>query len=60
LQKNQFRIMARPIKATPVITGRDSIRFAKAMENVQKISPEKRAEYEKAYEWFKRAAQFPL
>ena len=34
--------MATPIKPTPVLTGADSRRFAKAMENVQKISPEKR------------------
>ena len=52
--------MATPIKPTPILTGKDSRRFAKAMENVQKISPEERAEYEKAYEWFKRAAKFPL
>jgi hypothetical protein len=52
--------MARPIKATPVLTGADSRRFAKAMENVQKISPERREEMLKAYEWFKRAAKFPI
>ena len=43
-----------------ILTGADSRRFAKAMENIQKISPEKREEQRKAYEWFKRAAQFPL
>ncbi|GHT26068.1 hypothetical protein AGMMS4957_21510 [Bacteroidia bacterium] len=52
--------MATPIKSTPLLTGRDSIRFAKAMENVQKISPEMRKEYEEAYEWYKKAAQFPI
>jgi hypothetical protein len=52
--------MARPIKATPVLTGADSRRFAKAMENVQKISPERREDMLKAYEWFKKAAKFPL
>lgn len=51
--------MATPIKSTPILTGKDSIRFAKAMENVQKISPEEREEQRQAYEWFKRAAQFP-
>jgi len=30
------------------------------MENVKKISPEEREEMRKSYEWFKRAAQFPL
>jgi hypothetical protein len=52
--------MATPIKPTPVLTGIDSRRFAKAMENVQKISPEKREEQRKAYELFKRIATFPL
>jgi hypothetical protein len=52
--------MARPIKPTPVLTGNDARRFAKAMENVQKIPAEERKEYEKAYEWFKRAATFPI
>ena len=48
--------MATPIKPTPILTGKDSRRFAKEIENVQKISFEERVEYEKAYEWFKRAA----
>ena len=52
--------MATPIKPTPILTGKDSHRFAKAMENVQKISLKERIEYEKAYEWFKRAAKFPV
>jgi hypothetical protein len=52
--------MATPIKATPILTGADSRRFAKAMENVQKISPKRREEMFKSYEWFKRAAQFPV
>ncbi|MDR0796258.1 MAG: hypothetical protein LBE79_09455 [Tannerella sp.] len=52
--------MATPIKPTPILTGADSRRFAKAMENVKKIPPKERAEQRKAYEWFKRAAKFPL
>ena len=52
--------MATPIKLTPILTGADSRRFAKAMENVQKVSPERREEMFKAYEWFKQAATFPL
>jgi hypothetical protein len=52
--------MARPIKATPVLTGADSRRFAKAMENVQKIPSEEREEQRKAYEWLKSIAKFPL
>jgi hypothetical protein len=52
--------MATPIKPTPILTGRDSIRFAKAMENVKKISPERREEMRKSYEWSKSIANFPL
>ena len=52
--------MARPIKPTPVLTGDDSRRFAKAMENVKNVSPERREEMFKAYEWFKSIAKFPL
>jgi len=51
--------MATSIKPTLILTGADSRQFAKAMENVLKISPKKREEQFKAYEWFKRAAQFP-
>ena len=52
--------MATPIKPTPILTGKDSRRFAKEIENVRKISLEERIEYEKAYEWFKQAAKFSL
>jgi len=52
--------MATPIKPTPILTGSDSRRFAKAMENVQKISPKEREEQRKAYEWLKSIATFPL
>ena len=52
--------MATPIRPTPILTGADSRRFAKAMENAQKISPERKEEMFKAYEWFKRVAKFPL
>ena len=52
--------MATPIKPTPVITGADSRRFEKAMENIQKVSPERREEMFKAYEWLKSIAKFPI
>ena len=52
--------MATPIKPTPVLTGADSRRFEKAMENVQKVSPERREEMIKAYEWLKSIATFPI
>jgi len=52
--------MVTPIKATPVLTDADSHRFEKAIENVPKISPERREEMFQAYEWFKQAATFPV
>jgi len=52
--------MATPIKPTPILTGKDARRFEKAMENVRKISPTKREEMRKSYEWFKSIATFPL
>jgi len=52
--------MANPIKPTPLLTGADSRRFAKAMENVQKISPKRREEMFKSYEWLKSIATFPI
>ena len=30
--------MARPIKDTPVLTGKDARRFRESMENIQRIS----------------------
>ena len=52
--------MATPIKPTPVLTGADSRRFAREIENVQKISPKRREEMFKAYEWFKQATRFSV
>ena len=48
--------MATPIKPTPILTGRDARRFEKEIENIQKISPEKREEMHKSYEWVKSIA----
>ena len=52
--------MARPIKDTPIIWGKDAERLTKAMENPVPISEEKRKKMEEAYEWFKSRAKFPL
>lgn len=57
--KNKL-IMARPIKDTPAIWGKDAKRLTEAMENVVPIAKEKREEMKKAYEWFKSIATFPL
>jgi hypothetical protein len=52
--------MARDIKPTPVIRGKDAKRFREAMENLQPFSKEELEEQKKAYEWFKSIAKFPL
>ncbi len=45
-----IRIMARPIKETPILYGSDARRFELRMQNPPKVSLEKRAEIRKSYE----------
>jgi hypothetical protein len=52
--------MARPIKETPVLTGKDAKRFREAMENVKPVSKEEREEIKKAYELMKQMSNFYL
>jgi hypothetical protein len=52
--------MARPIKNTPIIWGKDAKRLTEAMENPVPLPEEEREKQKKAYEWFKSRAQFPL
>jgi hypothetical protein len=53
--------MARPIADTPVLRGRDAVRFMKAMENVKpSFSKERKEEMKRNYEWFKSRANFTL
>ena len=48
--------MARPIKETPVLKGKDSERFTNEMENVGRASKEEIEEVRKAYE----VSTFPM
>jgi hypothetical protein len=58
--KNRI-IMARPIKPTPILYGKDAIRFEEKMRNPTPISQEEREEMKKAYQWAKeRAVNFKL
>ncbi|GHT39318.1 hypothetical protein FACS189437_02350 [Bacteroidia bacterium] len=50
--------MARPIKETPVLTGKDAKRFREAMENIKPISREEREEQRRSYELSKSRATF--
>jgi hypothetical protein len=52
--------MARPIKDTPIIWGKDAKRLTEAMKNVQPLTKDEREEMKKAHEWFKSIATFPL
>jgi hypothetical protein len=52
--------MAQPIKETPVLYGEDARRFERRMKEYKPVSPERKAEMEKAYAIFKQIAQFPL
>ncbi|MDR0738399.1 MAG: hypothetical protein LBF39_04920 [Prevotellaceae bacterium] len=52
--------MARPIKDTPIIWGKDAERLTKAMENPVPMSKEERKKMKEAYEWSKSIATFPM
>ena len=52
--------MARPIKETPVLKGKDAKRFAEKMANVKPITQEERVKAEKVYEKFKLIANFSM
>ena len=52
--------MARPIAETPILYGKDAERFMYNMRHVKKISKEERERQQKAYEWAKSIATFPL
>ena len=45
--------MARPIKETPVVTGKDAKRFAEKMAHLKPESKEEREAAKKVYEKFK-------
>ena len=52
--------MARPIKETPVLRGKDAKKFAEKMANIKSITQEERTKAEKVYEEFKLIAQFSV
>ena len=52
--------MARPIKPTPILYGKDAIRFEERMKTPKYLSKEEREEQRKAYEWAKSIATFKL
>jgi hypothetical protein len=50
--------MARPIKETPVVYGKDAIRILKEMENPKPLSEERMAEIRKAGELYRKQTHF--
>ncbi|MCD8297712.1 MAG: hypothetical protein LUC88_09090 [Prevotella sp.] len=52
--------MARPIKETPVITGKDAERFEEKMKHLVPASKEEIENGRKLYEYFKAKGSFDL
>jgi hypothetical protein len=52
--------MARPIKETPVLKGKDAIRFAEKIANPAPISQSEKDAAREAYEAFKAISTFPM
>ncbi len=52
--------MAKPIKETPVLTGKDAQRFSEKIANIKPESKEEKEAAKKAFEKFKAIASFTL
>ena len=50
--------MARPIKETPILKGKDAERFLRLMDEVQPVSKEELEKMRKDYEYFMSIATF--
>ena len=55
-----FTIMARPIKETPVLTGRDAERFVQNMYTPAPVSQQYKEQMQETFQTFKQAATFAL
>lgn len=52
--------MARPIKETPVLRGKDAENFARKMANPAPVSKAEKEAAKQAYEAFKAISTFPM
>ncbi|MCM1139803.1 MAG: hypothetical protein NC453_14645 [Muribaculum sp.] len=52
--------MARPIKETPILKGRDAVKFAERISNPAPVSQSEKDSARKAYEAFKAISTFPM
>lgn len=53
-------IMARPIKETPILYGKDAERFVREMKNVKPASEEEKKRVRASYEKIKKLATFMM
>jgi hypothetical protein len=58
--KNKSNIMARPIKETPVLRGKDAEKFAEKIANPAPVSQSEKDAARRAYEAFKAISTFPM
>ena len=56
--KNEHKIMARPIKETPTLYGEDARRFAYAVEHPRKVTAAEMQRREESYQMVKSIANF--
>jgi hypothetical protein len=56
--KNEHKIMARPIKETPTLYGEDARRFAHAVEHPRKVTTAEMQRMEESYQMVKSIANF--
>ena len=56
--KNEHKIMARPIKETPTLYGEDARRFAYAVEHPRKVTAAEMQRMEESYQKVKSIANF--
>jgi hypothetical protein len=52
--------MARPIKDTPIVSGKDAVRFAERMANPKRVSKEEIERARTLYEAVKAQSKFAL
>ena len=55
-----IEIMAKPIKETPVLTGKDAIKFEQASNKLVPASAEERMQAQKAFERLSSIATFSM
>ena len=60
MNRNNVIIMARPIKETPILYGKDAERFLNEMKDVKPASEEEKKRVRASYERIKKLATFMM